>query len=220
MLRQPRSWPKGRRKSSRKLKELELKEEEERLSLEEEVAQLENDSRASGVVTRTQEEALPQGQSPTAKRYQKKATPVVCSRQMYPMVRFGIGKVAKNEDGLTWNQTPDERFRIEVDPNKGVDPMNEQILEGFLSSVRNAPRSVRQSFLPQLVRLLGFGKLWCVQQNQGRGGLAGLGLQLGSDFRTAPYAQGRQRAMESTVKLARRDDWSRIRSLYDRLFKS
>ena len=98
------------------------------------------------------------------------------------MVRFGIGKVAKNEDGLTWNQTPDERFRIEVDPNKGVDPMNEQIFEGFLSSVRNAPQCP-SVFLPQLVRLLGFGKLWCVQQNQGRGGLADLGLQLGSDFR-------------------------------------
>ena len=66
------------------------------------------------------------------------------------MVRFGIGKVAKNEDGWTWNQTPDERFRIEVDPNKGVDPMNDQILEGFLSSVRNAPRSVRQSFFLNL----------------------------------------------------------------------
>ena len=135
------------------------------------------------------------------------------------MVRFGIGKVAKNEDGLTWNRTPDERFRIEVDPNKGVDPMNEQILEGFLSSVRNAPTQCPSIFLPQLVRLLGFGKLWCVQQNQGRGGLAGLGT-IRSDFRTAPYAQGRQR-MESTVKLARRDGLvPHSGAAYDRLFKS
>lgn len=133
------------------LKELELKEEEERLSLEEEVARLETILEHQELSQELKKKPYRKVSLPQQKDTRKKPLPVIVAHgKMYPMVRFGIGKVAKNEDGLTWNQTPDERFRIEVDPNKGVDPMNEQILEGFLSSVRNAPRSVRQSFFLNL----------------------------------------------------------------------
>ena len=133
------------------LKELELKEEEERLSLEEEVARLETILEHQKLSQELKKKPYRKVSLPQQKDTRKKPLPVIVAHgKMYPMVRFGIGKVAKNEDGLTWNQTADERFRIEVDPNKGVDPMNEQILEGFLSSVRNAPRSVRQSFFLNL----------------------------------------------------------------------
>ena len=133
------------------LKELELKEEEERLSLEEEVARLETILEHQELSQELKKKPYRKVSLPQQKDTRKKPLPVIVAHgKMYPMVRFGIGKVDKNEDGLTWNQTPDERFRIEVDPNKGVDPMNEQILEGFLSSVRNAPRSVRQSFFLNL----------------------------------------------------------------------
>ncbi len=133
------------------LKELELKEEEERLSLEEEVARLETILEHQELSQELKKKPYRKVSLPQQKDTRKKPLPVIVAHgKMYPMVRFGIGKVAKNEDGLTWNQTADERFRIEVDPNKGVDPMNEQILEGFLSSVRNAPRSVRQSFFLNL----------------------------------------------------------------------
>ena len=133
------------------LKELELKEEEERLSLEEEVARLETILEHQELSQELKKKPYRKVSLPQQKDTRKKPLPVIVAHgKMYPMVRFGIGKVAKNEDGLTWNQTPDKRFRIEVDPNKGVDPMNEQILEGFLSSVRNAPRSVRQSFFLNL----------------------------------------------------------------------
>ncbi len=133
------------------LKELELKEEEERLSLEEEVARLETILEHQELSQELKKKPYRKVSLPQQKDTRKKPLPVIVAHgKMYPMVRFGIGKVAKNEDGLTWNQTADERFRIEVDPNKGVDPMNEQILEGFLSTVRNAPRSVRQSFFLNL----------------------------------------------------------------------
>ena len=133
------------------LKELELKEEEERLSLEEEVARLETILEHQELSQELKKKPYRKVSLPQQKDTRKKPLPVIVAHgKMYPMVRFGIGKVAKNEDGLTWNQTADERFRVEVDPNKGVDPMNEQILEGFLSSVRNAPRSVRQSFFLNL----------------------------------------------------------------------
>ena len=133
------------------LKEIELKKEEERLSLEEEVARLETILEHQELSQELKKKPYRKVSLPQQKDTRKKPLPVIVAHgKMYPMVRFGIGKVAKNEDGLTWNQTPDERFRIEVDPNKGVDPMNEQILEGFLSSVRNAPRSVRQSFFLNL----------------------------------------------------------------------
>ena len=133
------------------LKELELKEEEERLSLEEEVARLETILEHQELSQELKKKPYRKVSLPQLKDTRKKPFPVIVAHgKMYPMLRFGIGKVDKNEDGLTWNQTADERFRIEVDPNKGVDPMNEQILEGFLSTVRNAPRSVRQSFFLNL----------------------------------------------------------------------
>ncbi len=133
------------------LKELELKEEEERLSLEEEVARLETILEHQELSQELKKKPYRKVSLPQQKDTRKKPLPVIVAHgKMYPMVRFGIGKVAENEDGLTWNKTADERFRIEVDPNKGVDPMNEQILEGFLSTVRNAPRSVRQSFFLNL----------------------------------------------------------------------
>ena len=133
------------------LKELELKEEEERLSLEEEVARLETILEHQELSQELKKKPYRKGSLPQQKDTKKKPLPVIVAHgKMFPMVRFGIGKVAKNEDGLTWNQTPDQRFRIEVDPNKGLDPMNEQNLEQFLSSVRNAPRSVRQSFFLNL----------------------------------------------------------------------
>ena len=88
---------------------------------------------------------------PQQKDTKKKPLPVIVAHgKLYPLVKFGVGKINKNEDGMTWNQTPDQRFQIKVDPNGGVDPMNEQNLEQFLSSVRNAPRSVRQSFFLNL----------------------------------------------------------------------
>jgi len=133
------------------LKELELMKEEERLSLEEEVARLETILEHQELSQELKKKPYRKVSLPQQKDTKKKPLPVIVAHgKMFPMVRFGIGKVAKNEDGLTWNQTPDQRFRIEVDPNKGLDPMNEQNLEQFLSSVRNAPRSVRQSFFLNL----------------------------------------------------------------------
>lgn len=133
------------------LKELELNKEEERLSLEEEVARLETILEHQELSQELKKKPYRKVSLPQQKDTKKKPLPVIVAHgKMFPMVRFGIGKVTKNEDGLTWNQTPDNRFQIEVDPDKGVDPMNEQILEQFLSSVRNAPRSVRQSFFLNL----------------------------------------------------------------------
>ncbi len=60
---------------------------------------------------------------------------------------------------LLWNQTPDERFQVKVDPEKGVDPMNDDALDLFLSSVRDAPRSVRQDFFLESFCLFRFRKL-------------------------------------------------------------
>ena len=190
------------------LKELELKEEEERLSLEEEVARLETILEHQELSQELKKKPYRKVSLPQQKDTRKKPLPVIVAHgKMYPMVRFGIGKVAKNEDGLTWNQTPDERFRIEVDPNKGVDPMNEQILEGFLSSVRNAPRSVRQSFFLNLFVFSdseSFGVFNKIRTRRSCGTWTTIGFR----FQNCPYAQGRQRAMESTVKVAQRDDWS------------
>ena len=133
------------------LKDLELNEEEERLSLEEEVARLETILEHQELSQELKKKPYRKVSLPQQKDTKKKPLPVIVAHgKMYPMVKFGIGKVAKNEDGLTWNQTPDQRFQIEVDPDKGVDPLNEQILEDFLSSVKNAPRAVRQSFFLNL----------------------------------------------------------------------
>ena len=75
---------------------------------------------------------------------------IVANGKMYPMISINIGSVEKNEDGLSWNQTPDQRFQVEVDAGKGVDPMNEDALDLFLSSVRDAPRLVKQNFFLNL----------------------------------------------------------------------
>ena len=129
------------------LKELELKEEEERLSLEEEVARLETIFEHQELSQELKKKPYRKVSLPQQKDTKKKPLPVIVAHgKMYPMFRFGIGKVSKNEDGLTWNQTTDQSIQIKVDPERGIDPMNEQILEDFLSSVRNPPRSVRQSF--------------------------------------------------------------------------
>ena len=73
-------------------------------------------------LSQNQEEAYRKVSLPQQKDTRKKPLPVIVAHgKMYPMARLA-SKVAKNEDGLTWNQTPDERFRIEVDPNKGLIP--------------------------------------------------------------------------------------------------
>jgi hypothetical protein len=88
---------------------------------------------------------------PQQKDTRKKPLPVIVAHgKMYPMISIGIGSVEKNEDGLSWNQTPDKRFQVKVDSEKGVDPMNEDALDFFLSSVRDAPRSVSQAFFLNL----------------------------------------------------------------------
>jgi hypothetical protein len=88
---------------------------------------------------------------PQQKDTRKKPLPVIVAHgKMYPMISLGIGSVEKNEDGLLWNQTPDNRFQVKVDPEKGVDPMNEDALDLFLSSVGDAPRLVRQNFFLNL----------------------------------------------------------------------
>ena len=66
------------------------------------------------------------------------------------MISINIGSVEKNENGLLWNQTPDQRFQVKVDPLKGVDPMNDDALDLFLSSVRDSPRLVKQNFFLNL----------------------------------------------------------------------
>ena len=88
------------------LKELELKEEEERLSLEEEVARLETILEHQELSQELKKKPYRKVSLPQQKDTRKKPLPVIVAHgKMYPMVRFGIGKVAKNEDGLTWNQT-------------------------------------------------------------------------------------------------------------------
>jgi hypothetical protein len=129
------------------LKDIELKKEEERLSLEEEVSRLETILDHQELSQELKKKPYRKVSLPQQKDTKKKPLPVIVAHgKMYPMIRFGIGRVVKNEEGLTWDQTPDQRIQVTVDPSKGVDPMNEQILEDFLSSVQNAPRSVRQSF--------------------------------------------------------------------------
>ena len=129
------------------LKDIELKKEEERLSLEEEVSRLETILDHQELSQELKKKPYRKVSLPQQKDTKKKPLPVIVAHgKMYPMIRFGIGRVVKNEEGLTWDQTPDQRIQVTVDPNEGVDPMNEQILEDFLSSVQNAPRSVRQSF--------------------------------------------------------------------------
>jgi hypothetical protein len=129
------------------LKDLELKEEEERLSLEEEVSRLETILDHQELSQELKKKPYRKVSLPQLKDTRKKPFSVIVAHgKMYPMARFGIGKLVPNEDGVTLNKTPDQRIQIEVDPNKGIDPMNDQLLDDFLSSVRTPPASIRFSF--------------------------------------------------------------------------
>jgi hypothetical protein len=128
-----------------------LGKEERASTLEKNVARLEQILKHRELSLELKKKASRKVSLPQQKDTKKKPFPVIVAHgKMYPLVKFGIGKIYKNEDGLTWSQTADRRFQLKVDPNGGVDPMNEQNLEQFLSSVRNAPRSVRQSFFLNL----------------------------------------------------------------------
>jgi len=142
---------KREREKVENLKEAEKMEEEERLSLEEQVSRLETILEHQELSQELKKKPYRKVSLPQQKDTKKKPLPVIVAHgKMYPLIKFGIGKTLKNEDGLTWNQTADQRFQIKVDPNKGVDPGNEQNLENFLSSVRDAPRKVRQDFFLNL----------------------------------------------------------------------
>jgi len=133
------------------LKEQEKMEEEERLSLEEEVSRLETILEHQELSQELKKKPYRKVSLPQQKDTKKKPLPVIVAHgKMYPLAKFGIGKTEKNEAGLTWNTAPDNQFRIEVDPALGIDPMNDQLLDGFLSSVRDAPRKVREDFFLNL----------------------------------------------------------------------
>ena len=125
--------------------------EEERLSMEEELSRLEAIFEHQELSKELKKKPYRKVSLPQQKDTRKKPLPVIVAHgKMYPMVSINIGSVEKNEEGLLWNQTPDNRFQVKVDPNKGVDPMNDDALDLFLSSVRDAPRSVRQDFFLNL----------------------------------------------------------------------
>ena len=97
---------------------------------------------------------------PQQKDTRKKPLPVIVAHgKMYPMISIGIGSVEKNEDGLSWNQTPDKRFQVKVDSEKGVDPMNEDAL-GFVSFLGSGCTTLSPSgFLFKSFCLFRFRKL-------------------------------------------------------------
>lgn len=137
-----------------KLKDMEDIEstiEEERLSMEEELSRLEAIFEHQELSKELKKKPYRKVSLPQQKDTRKKPLPVIVAHgKMYPMISINIGSVEKNEDGLLWNQTPDQRFQVKVDPQKGVDPMDDDALDLFLSSVRDAPRSVRQDFFLNL----------------------------------------------------------------------
>ena len=125
--------------------------EEERLSMEEELSRLEAIFEHQELSKELKKKPYRKVSLPQQKDTRKKPLPVIVAHgKMYPMISINIGSVEKNEEGLLWNQTPDNRFQVKVDPDKGVDPMNDDALDLFLSSVRDAPRSVRQDFFLNL----------------------------------------------------------------------
>ena len=133
------------------LKETELMVEEERLSAEEEVARLETILEHQELSQELKKKPYRKVSLPQQKDTDKKPLPVIVAHgKMYPLVKFGIRKTSKNEDGLTWNTAPENRFRIEVDPTLGVDPSDDQVLGRFLSSVKEAPKKVGKSFFLNL----------------------------------------------------------------------
>ncbi len=142
------------RMESERLKEMEDTEdaiEKERLTMEEELSRLESILEHQELSKELKKKPYRKVSLPQQKDTRKKPLPVIVAHgKMYPMISLGIGSIEKNEDGLLWNQTPDKRFQVKVDPDKGVDPMNDDALDLFLSSVRDAPRSVRQDFFLNL----------------------------------------------------------------------
>ncbi|MBT3667876.1 MAG: hypothetical protein HN548_10405 [Opitutae bacterium] len=125
--------------------------EEERLTMEEELSRLEAIFEHQELSKELKKKPYRKVSLPQQKDTRKKPLPVIVAHgKMYPMISLNIGSVEKNEDGLMWNQTPDKRFQVKVDPGKGVDPMNDDALDLFLSSVRDAPRLVRQDFFLNL----------------------------------------------------------------------
>jgi hypothetical protein len=125
--------------------------EEERLSMEEELSRLEAIFEHQELSKELKKKPYRKVSLPQQKDTRKKPQPVIVAHgKMYPMISINIGSVEKNEEGLLWNQTPDNRFQVKVDPDKGVDPMDDDALDLFLSSVRDAPRSVRQDFFLNL----------------------------------------------------------------------
>lgn len=125
--------------------------EEERLTMEEELSRLEAIFEHQELSKELKKKPYRKVSLPQQKDTRKKPLPVIVAHgKMYPMISINIGSVEKNEEGLLWNQTPDNRFQVKVDPEKGVDPMNDDTLDLFLSSVRDAPRSVRQDFFLNL----------------------------------------------------------------------
>ena len=125
--------------------------EEERLTMEEELSRLEAIFEHQELSKELKKKPYRKVSLPQQKDTRKKPLPVIVAHgKMYPMIALNIGSVEKNEDGLLWNQTPDKRFQVKVDPQKGVDPMNDDALDLFLSSVRDAPRLVRQDFFLNL----------------------------------------------------------------------
>ena len=148
------SMEKLTQRAREKLKDMEDMEttiEEERLTMEEELSRLEAIFEHQELSKELKKKPYRKVSLPQQKDTRKKPLPVIVAHgKMYPMIALNIGSVEKNEDGLLWNQTPDKRFQVKVDPQKGVDPMNDDALDLFLSSVRDAPRLVRQDFFLNL----------------------------------------------------------------------
>ena len=135
----------------KEMEQLESSVEQERLTMEEEMNRLETIFEHQELSKELKKKPYRKVSLPQQKDTRKKPLPVIVAHgKMYPMISIGIGSVEKNEDGLSWNQTPDKRFQVKVDSEKGVDPMNEDALDLFLSSVQDAPRSVRQAFFLNL----------------------------------------------------------------------
>jgi hypothetical protein len=148
------SMEKLAQRAREKLKDMEDMEtaiEEERLTMEEELSRLEAIFEHQELSKELKKKPYRKVSLPQQKDTRKKPLPVIVAHgKMYPMISINIGSVEKNEEGLLWNQTPDNRFQVKVDPQKGVDPMNNDALDLFLSSVRDAPRLVRQDFFLNL----------------------------------------------------------------------
>ena len=139
------------REKLKDLKDMESTIEKERLTMEEELSRLEAIFEHQELSKELKKKPYRKVSLPQQKDTRKKPLPVIVAHgKMYPMISLNIGSVEKNEDGLMWNQTPDKRFQVKVDPDKGVDPMNDDALDLFLSSVGDAPRLVRQNFFLNL----------------------------------------------------------------------